>query len=212
MIPAVLIGQNQIEIENFILKISKKEKINSKNIYRIVSSDISLVWNIYKKLSSSLLLSGKKLLVLIDPDLKNHTSKMTILKLIESLNNSIILIIWLRDNSYFPDSLKSRCKIFFLKRAKKVSNFEKKELIISGSLSQLMNNYIVKNSAEAKEFCETLILLTKSKLNFKKNRFLGKILKEILETKNLLENHYLNPQHSIDHLLILIKKYANIFI
>ena len=112
-------------------------------------------------------------------------------------------------NSLLP-TIRSRTKIINLEKrlALELDSEIKEALLIfikEKKLNILSNvKFISKTKEDGLKILNQIILFFKNSLTSDKNSPL--ILKEILKKKSLMESNNLNPQLTVDHLLIFIRK------
>lgn len=211
MIPIILIYNSEIKKSKFINKQCDKLKIKKKTNLIILNEDdqilsIDHVRNIYQsKLLNSTSNSQHKIIVINNLDLARLETQNSLLKIIEESNEKILFVLCAKSKERIIKTILSRSKIVnIIEKKKKTSNFYID--IIDSNLPFLMKNNCFVNKEEALIFCDNLInhLRLKSNLSNKINL----LIKEILITRNLIEQNNINFQFAIDHLLIFIRNYV----
>jgi len=131
------------------------------------------------------------------------------LKLLEEPPENVIFILITENIYWLIPTIASRAKIINLK------NNNQKTAIVDEKIESMMNAIKkgnltlvdVENKEETKKIIMSIVLFFKKQLSNEPKGYL--ILKEAIRYLSLLENNNLNPQTTLDNLLIFIDKCYN---
>lgn len=211
MIPIVLISDSEVKTNKFIIEHCSKLKIKkSTNLIFLNEKNqiltIDQVRRIYQlQLINNVNISEYTIIIINNIDLARLETQNSLLKIIEESNEKILFVLCAKSKERIIKTILSRSKIVnIIEKKKKTSDFYID--IIDSNLPFLMKNNCLANKEEALIFCDNFINYLRLKSNLANKTNL--IIKEIIFTRNLIEQNNINFQFAIDHLLIFIKNYV----
>lgn len=212
MMPILLISESTKQIHNFI-----EEKFGSKDYYCIYLKPQSTEYSInqIREIVKEVYIYQPKLRIFVFEkfDRSSLEAQNSFLKLLEEPPENIAIILTSINTQAFIPTILSRVRIVNVMK-KKLYELDNelsvhKNLIVQTPLSLLNDSsFITSTKDDALKLLLQLILLFRERLPT--DKYSTRILKEILSTRSLLDRNNLNPQLTIDHLLIFIAKQYSI--
>ncbi|GIW63086.1 MAG: hypothetical protein KatS3mg090_0912 [Patescibacteria group bacterium] len=129
-------------------------------------------------------------------DLATIYAQNSSLKLLEETSNKVEFILTAENLNNILPTVQSRCKIKDLRNRK---------LIQSDAKTATWNNFAIKNKVEAVEKINELLNLSFKSLKDNYTMEKANFIHLLLKTKYLMEENNLNPQITVDYLLINAK-------
>jgi DNA polymerase III delta prime subunit len=149
----------------------------------------------------------KRIYVFYEFERSSLESQNAFLKLLEEPPSNVYFILVCQNLYRLLPTVISRAKVIDLKNKAEEKENEKIEKVIEKIKKGELFFVDVTDRNEAKEL--TLFLIYYFKKELKGDLKVYQILKEAVKNLFLLENNYLNPQLTLDNLLIFIYKYYN---
>jgi len=201
----VILTDKKERVDDFIKKNFSKEDfiiyINpEKNEY-----SINQIRNIKKEIKY--LNNKKRIYVFYEFERSSLESQNALLKILEEPPLNVYFILVCKNIYQIIPTIISRTKVVNLKNQFKEKENEKIYQIIQRIKKGKIFFVDVVDREEAKEMIMSIIYYFKKELN--NNLKIYAILKEAIKSFFLLEKNYLNPQLTIDNLIIFINKYYN---
>ena len=208
MIPILLITNNLKDVVSFIKTIKKKNDIII-NIYPTKTEySIEQIKEIVRE--TTIYQPYKRIYVLENFNLSSQEAQNAFLKTLEENKNNIQFILTALSIHQLLPTIISRVKVINLNKNIKLQidkEIEKifEDFIKNNSMDILnLNEINIRSKTKALELLNQIIVFFRNRIHKDKNAII--ILKKILSIKPLLENNNLNPQLTIDNLLIYIQK------
>jgi len=212
MIPLLIISNDIKQINQYVNNLKKDD------LFFEITTDgkeysIKDIRGLIKE--TSIFNPKKRVYFLADFHLSSIEAQNSFLKLLEEPPKNIQFILSSDNSGKLLPTIISRTKTINLSR--------KKMLLINKGLKKKLEELILKKNLKIlgeKEFCqikreEAMTLLDEIIFFFRErmidDRNATIIIKELLRLKNLLENNNLNPQLTVDHLLIYINNCYNLY-
>lgn len=208
MIPILLISESTKQINNFIV-----EKFGAEDHYCIYLKPQSTEYSInqIREITKETYVYQPKLRIYVFErfDRSSLEAQNSFLKLLEEPPQNIAIILTSINTQAFLPTILSRIRIVSLMKRKSYELNKElsrdKNLIVQSPLSLLNHpSFVVTTKDAALELLLQLTLLFRERLPT--DQYSTSILKEILFLRSLLDRNNLNPQLTIDHLLIFIAK------
>jgi len=216
MIPLILISPNKKEIDKYINFLIGKYKIEPQNILKILPIKEEITIDQIRQIIKLVIIKNPKTraIIITDFDSSGIEAQNALLKTLEE-NTSANLFVLTGTNVYkIIPTICSRSKIILLKKnnsenkkdnLKFAQIFEKAET--AKDYSFIGDALISKvNRETALKFMNEAIFYYGQSLIRKRTILDVQIIKKTLDLKELLENNNLNPQLTVDNLLIFIAK------
>jgi DNA polymerase III gamma/tau subunit len=214
MLPIILVSQNAKSQEKFIEEFILKNQILSYYVYFIepVKDEVTIdqVRLIKKEIIMSI--KNKRLFVIRDFDNASSEVQNAMLKTLEENNEINLFILLVTNIAKILPTIRSRSNTLVLDKKLSIKNPKFTELLEKTqnhdiTVARLLSDKSVDGMTkeEGLKFFDELILYFRQKLR-KGNLAEIKILKKAMDLKSLLQNNNLNPQLTIDNMLIFIKK------
>ncbi|PIP15136.1 hypothetical protein COW98_03605 [Candidatus Roizmanbacteria bacterium CG22_combo_CG10-13_8_21_14_all_35_9] len=202
MISQLLISDNEKAIDEYLKdKVLKKEDLFFEIVPENKQYSISQIREIIKNVNISN--PARRIYLLKDFHLSSLEAQNSFLKILEEPPPRVLFILTTDNANNLIPTIVSRTKIINLskKSDKKIASLIKNllEKIVGGE-----KQFRIVNREEAVNLLEKIIIYFKERLLFDNKAAV--ILKKTLKLKYLLEKNNLNPQLTIDNLLIFIGK------
>jgi len=202
MISQLLISDNEKAIDEYLKdKVLKKEDLFFEIVPENKQYSISQIREIIKNVNISN--PARRIYLLKDFHLSSLEAQNSFLKILEEPPPRVLFILTTDNANNLIPTIVSRTKIINLskKSDKKIASLIKNllEKIVGGE-----KQFRIVNREEAVNLLEKIIIYFKERLLFDNKAAV--ILKKTLKLKYLLEQNNLNPQLTIDNLLIFIGK------
>lgn len=209
MIPIILVCQNKKLINQFV---EKKRKDFKAIIIKLKPQKTKYSIDDIKQLNREAHIFHPRIRIyfLEDFHLSSLPAQNAFLKLLEEPPINTQFILSVPNIHLLLPTIISRTKVIKLEKkeeGKEEKNFVTQELekiINQKSKKILFSSFTLNDKEKAADFLEKIIIFFKKRLVFDNNA--SSIIKEAIQVKNLLKNNNLNPQLTIDHLLIFIYK------
>ena len=218
MLPLLIISKKNNEIEDYLKQLISEQEISSSLIYRIDPPKDEIILSQVKELKRDLIIHENKtrLIVLSAFDRSGFEVQNSMLKILEENTEHNQFILVCANLEKILPTIQSRCKTIFLKKGP-VDLVEDKwsilfDKIIGSKDLGFLNfpEFNIANKNEVIKIITQLILYFRKILHKTPGPIPVSILKKILYLSGLLENNNLNPQITLDTLLIFIwKSYRN---
>lgn len=213
MFPLILIYHDEKSIEDYLGKYISENNFLSYNIFKIfpVKREISIAQIRELRKIMSIGINQKRLFILYSFHNSTIEAQNALLKHLEEKNFSNQFIFLVENEYLVLPTIRSRSSVVNLINKNKLDKKNSSPNIIatienSSSFEFLADNKITNISREnALDLINKIILYYERKIAEYKS-ISPLILNTAMKTKTFLENNYLNPQASIDNLLISIKK------
>jgi len=202
MISQLLISDNEKAIDEYLKdQVLKKEDLFFEIVPENKQYSISQIREIIKNVNISN--PARRIYLLKDFHLSSLEAQNSFLKILEEPPPRVLFILTTDNANNLIPTIVSRTKIINLskKSDKKIASLIKNllEKIVGGE-----KQFRIVNREEAVNLLEKIIIYFKERLLFDNKAAV--ILKKTLKLKYLLEKNNLNPQLTIDNLLIFIGK------
>lgn len=201
MISLVLVSDDKKKIANYLKKIIEKGNLFFEIQPEKKEYSIAEIKNLHRE--TSIFNKSKRIYLLKNFHQSSIEAQNSFLKLLEEPPKNVLFILTTNNENKLLPTIISRVKIIYLK--------DNKELVLDSDVRNFLDKFISQKNIDLslgeKITLDEIILYFREKLGKDKNAL--KILKEALKLKNLLENNNLNPQLTVDHMLIFIKKQIN---
>ncbi len=211
MISILLVTDDKKEVKKYLKTISKKGDLFFEITPLTSEYSINEVKEVVKE--TKIYFKQKRIYLFQDFHLSSLEAQNTFLKVLEEPPHQVQFILTTNNPNSLLATIRSRTKIINLEN-KPVLGLDKNietallTLIKEKKLNILSNiKFISKTKEDGLKILDQIILFFKNRLTSDKNSPL--ILKEILKKKSLMESNNLNPQLTIDHILIFIAKTYN---
>lgn len=205
MLPILLIAKDKSEIENFLNNFLKKNYFPSSSILIFHPKDKLIKIDQIRQIESFLMRADerKKLIVIYDFHTAKPETQNAFLKTLEEKSLKAQFIIHSKSKEQIIATVLSRCKIIRLKEKNDYCHFSLiNKSLFKNSLGKLLLLYQSMTQEKALDFCHQLILFLKEELIKTKNKKLIFLIKETIRLQSLIEKNNLNPQFTVDQLLI----------
>jgi len=215
--PIILVSLDIKAQEKFIDNFIKENKILPYLIFRVkpVKDEISI--GQIREIKKDIIIynKSKRLFVLYSFDIASNEAQNALLKTLEeSINNNQFILSAANINQVLP-TIQSRSRIVFLD--KKENKKIKPEILRCIETSKQSKDYLFLADKEIIGINKVgAIVLIDQLLNYFKEKlvdeakFAPKIIRQCLRIRRLIQDNNLNPQLTIDNLLIFINKVYNI--
>lgn len=207
MIPILLISDNKKEMADYLEKIKDKNNLFIEILPQKTEYSIDQIREIQKE--TKVFNPQKRIYLLENFQKSSLEAQNAFLKLLEEPPKNVQFILTVNSQYKLLPTILSRAKIISLTKNKAMMVEAKLSKIFdlsSRKTSTLPLMIEVKSREETRDVLWQMLTFFREKLAGDINA--SSILKEVLKNLNLLENNNLNPQLTIDHLLIFIyKKY-----
>ncbi|OGK14613.1 hypothetical protein A3C98_00150 [Candidatus Roizmanbacteria bacterium RIFCSPHIGHO2_02_FULL_37_15] len=212
MLPIILVTKNKDEVNHFLQKFIKENKIANNSIYSISPKKKEILISQLREIKKEIMLTTpfNRLIVIYSFDAASEEAQNTLLKSLEEsiLKNQFILVVE-NEHSVLP-TIRSRSKMIKLKQ-RQLSNYPNSDFNQYLSEVEKSNNYRFLSSKfidldkdEINDFFLKLIVYYRGRLILKPLSAI--ILKKTLKLRTLIESNNLNSKFALDSLLIFINK------
>ncbi len=212
MISILLVAENKKLINQFV---EKKRKNLQAIVIKIKPKKTKYSIDDIKELNRETHIFHKqvRIYLLEDFQFSSIAAQNAFLKLLEEPPTNTQFILTVPHPHLLLPTIISRTKVIKLEKKKETK--EEKDLLIE-EIEKIINQKTIKipffsfnfNEKESvSEILEKIIVFFRSRLSF--DKYSPLILKEAIQLKSFLDNNNLNPQLTIDHLLIFIYKCYN---
>ena len=211
MIPILLVTDDKKEINKYIKTIRKNGDLFFEITPLASEYSINEIKEVLKE--TKIYFKEKRIYLFQNFHLSSLEAQNTFLKVLEEPPHNVQFILTTNNSNSLLATIISRAKIINLENRpilKLDSDIETElsSLIENNNLDILSKkNFIVKTKEDGLKILGQIILFFKKRLMSDKNS--SPILKEILKKKSLIESNNLNPQLTVDHILIFIAKTYN---
>ena len=207
MIPLLLVTNDNKKLKDFLSSISNKDDVFFEIIPEKTEYSINEIKNIISE--TKIFYRQKRLYYLPNFHISSLPAQNAFLKILEEPPSNVQIILTTNTVEKLLPTVVSRCKVI---------NLTRKTLKEDGEVESLLENFIKEKDRSIfnkkpfnKVDKESVDLLIDRIINFFRKRLLldcasGEIIKEIIRLKSLIANNNLNPQLTIDHILIYIMK------
>ena len=208
MIPILLVTNDKKEVKKYLKTISEEGDLFFEINPLTNEYSINEVKEVIKE--TKIYFKQKRIYLFQDFHLSSIEAQNTFLKALEEPPHQVQFILTTNNPNSLLPTIRSRTKIINLSNQPALEldkNIENAllALVKEKKLNILSNNkFISKTKEDGLKILDQIILFFKNRLTSDKNSSL--ILKEILKKKSLMESNNLNPQLTIDHILIFIEK------
>jgi len=208
MIPILLVTNDKKEVKKYLKTISEEGDLFFEINPLTNEYSINEVKEVIKE--TKIYFKQKRIYLFQDFHLSSIEAQNTFLKALEEPPHQVQFILTTNNPNSLLPTIRSRTKIINLSNQPALEldkNIENAllALVKEKKLNILSNNkFISKTKEDGLKILDQIILFFKNRLTSDKNSPL--ILKEILKKKSLMESNNLNPQLTIDHILIFIEK------
>lgn len=214
MIPHILISTDEMEMQLFVKTYVSKHRISATHVFNIFPEAAEFSVKQIRDIKQDLVLSTKepRLYILKEFHKSSFEAQNAFLKTLEEHNENIHFILSINNTHNLLPTIKSRSKIVHLPVSKKTFLKDIKienaltHLIEKGdnSIFQLVNIKTLDNDQTMRNIVYQFIYFFKKRLSYDVSA--SKILSEILNAYHAFENNHIDPQLTIDHILLYIKK------
>jgi DNA polymerase III gamma/tau subunit len=208
MIPLMLITDDKKQIKKYLKTITKEGDLFFEITPLTSEYSINEVKEVIKE--TKIYFKQKRIYLFPNFHLSSLEAQNTFLKVLEEPASNVQFILTTNNPNSMLSTIRSRAKIINLEN-KPVLELEKDietaliTLIEEKKLNILSDlKFLAKTKDEGLKILDQIILFFKERLST--DRYSPLILKEILKKKSLMESNNLNPQLTIDHILIFVGK------
>ncbi len=217
MLPIILVGQNSKTADHFLRKYISDHDFDHSQIFKIVPKKSQLGIDEVREIRRMIVVASAKnrLFIFYSFDLSTFEAQNALLKTLEEKTQDNQFIFLCQNEEQIVPTVRSRSKVLYLDRGKAnifadpdIDLFINKIIDSSNKLDFLNNDHIVSiKNTEALSMIDQIILYFRNRAKMGDDKSIG-IIKKSLELRYLLANNNLNPQLTIDNLLIYIfRKY-----
>jgi len=211
MIPILLVTDNKREVKKYLKAISKEEDL----FFEITPLSGQYSINEVREVigETKIYFKQRRIYLFQDFHASSLEAQNTFLKVLEEPPHLVQFILTTNNPNSLLSTIRSRTKIINLgnKPILELDNNIKAALLtlIKEKKLNILSDikFILKTKEDCLKILDQIILFFKGRLTVDKNS--AAILKEILKKKYLVESNNLNPQLTIDHILIFIGKTYN---
>jgi len=217
MAPLIIVGKSKTSLTGYLKKYLKNNPFPDYLIFEIRPVKQEIVINQIRQLKKELSLtqSGKRLVVFYNLDNSSLETQNALLKTLEEKNETVQFIILVNNLQKIVSTIQSRSKIIslsqkielnldnkYIKILERVEQAKQPDFLAEPELERVTREQVL-------EFINQLLVYYQQKL-VKDLVKASRVLKQAMVLKNLIENNNLNPQLTLDSLLIFIWKTYNI--
>lgn len=218
MIPLIVISRTLEKQEEYIQKFTAEHSIRSYNIYRIKPLKTEVTIEQIRSITHEVITQTQepRLFICYSFDNANIEAQNAFLKTLEEKHLQNYFILLAANNERIIATIRSRSNIIQIDPHG--SNFEIRPeteafltRVYSANGYEFLSDEVIQNISreEAEIFIDEFILYMRKLLRNGKANVI-KIIKKSFQSKQLLQNNNLNPQLTIDNLLIYSKKNIDI--
>lgn len=211
MIPLILVSDDEKKIDSFIDEYIRKNNILTNFIFKLFPKvkefSIDQIREIKKNVSFNT--PSFRLYIFYNFHLSSLEAQNAFLKTLEETPIKTQFLLIVNNHHKLLPTIISRSRIIFLEKNRgfnldREMTLELEEFIKTGNLKILSSkNFNAKLSSNPLEIIDQMIFFFKNRL-IQDNKAVS-VLKETLRMKSLMENNNLDPQFTLDNLLIFIK-------
>lgn len=207
MLPILLVSKEEKLTKKYIEEFIRKYIYKSYEVFSfepspniITIEQIHEISNLFKRVSE------KKLVIVYSFNSARMESQNAFLKTLEEKTENTQFILVVSDETAVLSTILSRCKVVILKNSKPRKEIKDENSPEKLSYKQLLEKYSEMNKEKALKLCDEWLYFYHSQIvNSTQVEQSGKISKEIMKVRNLIEKNNLNAQMAIDHLILLFK-------
>ncbi len=216
MTPLIIVGKTKTSLTSYLKKYLKDNLFPSYLIYEIkpLKQEIVIAQIRQLKKELSLIQTGKRLVIFYNLDNSSLEVQNALLKTLEEKNEAVQFIILVNNLQKIIPTIQSRSKVInlsqkielnldqrYVKILEKVEKSKQPDFLAEVELDRVTRE-------QSLEFINQLLIYYRQKL-VKDSVKASRIIKQAMILKNLIENNNLNPQLTLDSLLIFIWKTYN---
>ena len=207
MIPLLLVTNDNKKLKDFLSSISNKDDVFFEIIPEKTEYSINEIKNIVSE--TKIFYSQRRLYYLPNFHISSLPAQNAFLKMLEEPPSNVQIILTTDRAEKLLPTIVSRCKIINLAHKVLKEDGEVESLLLNfildkekGIFNQKPFNKIDKENVD--KLIEQIILFFRKRLSIDSKA--ANVIKEIIRLKTLVTNNNLNPQLTIDHILIYIMK------
>lgn len=216
MTPLIIIGKTKTSLTGYLKKYLKDNLFPGYLIYEIkpLKQEIIIAQIRQLKKELSLIQTGKRLVIFYNLDNSSLEVQNAMLKTLEEKNEAVQFIILVNNLQKIIPTIQSRSKVInlsqktelnlnqrYVKILEKVEQSKQPDFLAEAELDRVTRE-------QSLEFINQLLIYYRQKL-VEDSVKASRIIKQAMILKNLIENNNLNPQLTLDSLLIFIWKTYN---
>jgi DNA polymerase III gamma/tau subunit len=213
MLPIILNSASIKNQENFVKKFIAENAILPYYIFRIEPEKEEISIEQVRQLKKEMIVpaKSKKLFIINDFDNASYEAQNALLKTFEENTKNNLFILLSANTERIIPTVRSRAKIVFLDRSKNKTARNEISEILDKIVKDENYSFFSEKSFQTNTKNEALIMIDEVIFHFKEKLKEDKvvyiaIIKKAIRLKALLQNNNLNPQLTIDNLLIFIVK------
>lgn len=218
MIPLIIVSKTQAKQEEFIKDFIQKHGIRSYNVYSIkplktevtIEQIRSIIHEVITKVNEP------RLFICYSFDKASLEAQNAFLKTLEEKHVQNRFILLVSNAERILPTIRSRSNIIILDPHSNLITIKPETNALLDELEKtkgygFLSESVIQNISreDAELFIDELIVYLRNKLRTGK-KHVSPVIKKSLELKSLLQNNNLNPQLTIDTLLIFLKKHIDI--
>lgn len=192
MLPVILITNSQIQQKQYLKKLSLKQTIEIYPENNLIK--IETIRNLKKQIP--LLKKETTRIIINNFDLANIQAQNSSLKLLEEASSKIEFILTVENINKILPTIQSRCQIIDLRQ---------RNLSHTQAIDLNWSNFTVKDKQTAVEKTDRLLETAFNSIKQNYSQKKAKFIHQLLEKRYLLQENNLNPQLTLDFLLINAK-------
>lgn len=213
MFPILLISKNQDKTQEFINEFTSKNSFEQSSVYTVKPLKKELSINQIRELKKELrsIPRSKRLIIIESLDESGVEVQNALLKTLEEKVNYNQFIFPIKNLFKILSTIQSRSKIIRLEEVEKAKVRPTTLALLKSATEEKDYLFFTSSSIEGVTREEAFLLLDEMVIFFR-NHLEGdkikaaKVLKAVLKFRDLLQNNNLNPQLTIDHVLIFVNK------
>lgn len=204
MFPILLIATKRTA-EGYVKKHIKEQMYPITHIHIIEPlTTIITIDQIREIIKTALYTSQKTLIVIYNFETAKKESQNAFLKTLEEKNNSIQFILQATGEYGVLPTITSRSMLVRLKSSgskKQIANQTIKDLLMELD----MQDYGEMTKEKAIHFCNRWLSIFHTQIEEVSSKKQSEVIKELIRVSDLIQKNNINPQLSIDHLILLMK-------
>jgi len=214
MLPVIVQTSDSKTRQDYLKDFIKNNKVDRFSLFIIEPIKNQITIDQIRQIKKQLITASreKRVFIIYDFDCASIEAQAALLKTLEETNINTFFILFVSNQNKILSTVRSRSKItIFNQKEQLLETLEKIDKFIDKLLKSPDYGFLAEKEIqltsreEASEFISSLIFYFKNKLN-SGDMSVAKVLKKCLSLKKLLSENYLNPQLTVDNLLIYIKK------
>lgn len=214
MLPVIVQALDSKTRQDYLKAFIKDNKVDRFSLFTIEPVKNQITIDQIRQIKKQLITASreKRVFIIYDFDCASIEAQAAMLKTLEETNMRTFFILFVSNQEKILSTVRSRSKIVIYNQTKQPQETLKKiDKVIDKILKSPNYGFFAEKEIqltsreEASEFINSLIFYFKNKLKSGDIR-VAKILKKTMSLKKLLTENYLNPQLTVDNLLIYIKK------